>query len=72
MRRASSGASSAGESRASFSRLSRRRDLSAVSAFFGIGGSGISDACRRMKKNLTYNETLDRTVREITGKLMSG
>jgi len=46
--------------------------LSAISAFFGIGGSGISDICRRMKKELTYNETLTRTVQEITRRLLDG
>lgn len=46
--------------------------LSAISAFFGIGGSGISDICRRMKKELAHNETLSRTVREITAKLTEG
>jgi len=46
--------------------------LSAISAFFGIGGSGISDICRRMKKELTYNETLTRTVQEITRRLQDG
>jgi len=46
--------------------------LSAISAFIGMGGSGISDICRRMKKELTYNETLTRTVQEITRRLQDG
>lgn len=44
--------------------------LSAISAFFGIGGSGISDICRRMKKELVCNETLSRTAREVAVKLL--
>jgi putative transposase len=51
------------------SHTSTDHSLGAISAFFGIGGSGISDICRRMKKEMAFNETLSRTVREIAGKL---
>lgn len=55
-----------------FSHTLTDHTLSAISAFFGIGGSGISDICRRMKKELTYNETLTRAMHEITRRLQDG
>lgn len=45
--------------------------LKAIGEFFGMGGSGIADICRRMKKELVHNETLARSVQDITRRLLS-
>jgi putative transposase len=45
------------------------RSLKEIGAFFGIGNSGISDICRRLRKELAYNETLGRLIKEIEYRL---
>lgn len=44
--------------------------LKAIGEFFGMGGSGIADICRRLKKDLVHNETLARSVQDITLRLL--
>jgi putative transposase len=43
--------------------------LKAISEFFGIGESGISDICRRTRREVVHNDTLARIIEEIELKL---
>ncbi len=43
--------------------------LSVISEFFSIGRSGITDICRRMKREIVNNETLARVVGEVEFRL---
>jgi REP element-mobilizing transposase RayT len=43
--------------------------LKAIGEFFGIGESGISDICRRTRKEVVHNGTLARIVEEIEIRL---
>jgi hypothetical protein len=44
--------------------------LKSIGGFFGIGESAVADICRRMKKELTCNDTLARSIKEITLRLL--
>jgi hypothetical protein len=43
--------------------------LKAIGEFFGMGESGISDVCRRTKKEIVHNGTLARIIEEIELRL---
>jgi len=45
--------------------------LKTLGGFFALGEAAITNACRRMKKELDHNETLARAVGEITRRLLS-
>jgi predicted DNA-binding protein YlxM (UPF0122 family) len=39
--------------------------LQELAEFYRVGPSGITDICRRMKRNLPANATLSQSIREI-------
>ena len=45
------------------------RSLREIGDFFAIGNSGITDICRRMRKEMVHNETLARSLEDIEERL---
>lgn len=52
------------------SHMATDHPLKSIGGFFGIGESAVADICRRMKKELTCNDTLARSIKEITLRLL--